>query len=44
MNQIIHWDLKTNNILIDKNYNIKIADFGLSKILSDENTPCMVTL
>ena len=29
-NNIIHRDLKINNILIDKNNNIKISDFGLA--------------
>lgn len=28
--RIIHWDIKPQNILIDKNFNIKLADFGLA--------------
>ena len=29
--QIVHCDLKSSNILIGQNWNIKVADFGLSK-------------
>lgn len=30
---IIHRDLKPDNIMIDKDYNVKIIDYGLSKII-----------
>jgi serine/threonine protein kinase len=30
--RIIHRDLKSHNILMDKNYQIKIADFGISHV------------
>lgn len=33
---ICHRDLKPENLLLDKNYNIKIADFGMANIMSND--------
>jgi serine/threonine protein kinase len=35
-NRITHGDIKVSNIMIDKNQNIKIIDFGFSKIKSKD--------
>jgi len=35
---IIHRDLKSRNLLIDKDWNIKVADFGLARTLDDDVT------
>ncbi|KAM1461831.1 hypothetical protein ACFXTO_046961 [Malus domestica] len=36
--RIVHRDIKTSNVLLDKDFNAKISDFGLAKLNEDDKT------
>jgi len=40
---VLHRDLKSRNLLIDKHWNVKVADFGLSRGLADPGVSMTMT-
>ncbi|KAL8113055.1 hypothetical protein AgCh_020400 [Apium graveolens] len=42
--QILHFDIKPHNILLDQNFNPKICDFGLAKLCSKDKSIVSMTM